>query len=196
MSNQVPTLKLVIIGDSVGKSSILFRYLRDDFNEKYTPTVFETQDVEHVVDDITVDLRIFDTSGQEEYEQIRKGAYNATDVLFIAFSIVKRDSFLNIKRLWLREQKRFMPKVKIVLLGTKCDLKEADSSLSEELKKVGIIEGKMVTEAEGKALAKKIGAVGYLETSAKTGDGVKDAFDTAVRAGLGLLEPDSSCCQS
>ena len=58
--------------------------------------------------------RIFDTSGQEEYEQIRKGAYNATDVLFIAFSIVKRDSFLNIKRLWLREQKRFMPKVKVM----------------------------------------------------------------------------------
>ena len=48
----------------------------------------------------------------------------------------------------------------------------------------------------GKALAKKIGAVGYLETSAKTGEGVKDAFDKAVRAGLGLLETDSSCCQS
>ena len=52
--------------------------------------------------------RIFDTAGQEEYKDVRTLAYPDTNVLIIAFSIVKRDSFENIKTVWMDEMKKHM----------------------------------------------------------------------------------------
>jgi len=187
------SLKLVIIGDSCGKSSILYRYINDAFNEQYTPTVFEDMEVGHVLDGKTVGLRIFDTSGQEVYDQIRKLSYNGTNVIFMAFSVVNRDSFENINKLWYPEKKKYMPRAKIILLGTKCDLKWADQSTLEDMRVANQSVGEMVSVAQGNTLAKQIGAVRYIETSALTGEGIQDAFDAAVEAGL--MEPRAGCCQ-
>ena len=58
--------------------------------------------------------RIFDTSGQEVYDQIRKLSYNGTNVIFMAFSVVNRDSFENINKLWYPEKKKYMPRAKVM----------------------------------------------------------------------------------
>ena len=64
------------------------------------------------------------------------------------------------------------------MIGTKCDLVDNEEIIMEQKKN----KETSITKEEGKALAKKIKAVGYYETSAKTGEGVKEAFEAAVRA--------------
>ena len=59
-------------------------------------------------------FRIFDTAGQEEYKDVRTLAYQDTQLLFIAFSIVKRDSFENVETEWINEMNKYMkPKPKV-----------------------------------------------------------------------------------
>ena len=53
-------------------------------------------------------FRVFDTAGQEEYKDVRTLAYPDTNVLLIAFSIVSRQSFDNVKTVWLEEMKNYM----------------------------------------------------------------------------------------
>ena len=53
-------------------------------------------------------FRVFDTAGQEEYADVRKLAYPDTNVLIIAFSIVSRSSFDNVKNVWMKEMKEYM----------------------------------------------------------------------------------------
>lgn len=67
-----------------------------------------------------------------------------------------------------------------MLVGCKVDLRE-DQTATEELSKVGILP---VKEEEGRWIAERIGACGYIECSAKTGHGVKQVFESATRASL------------
>lgn len=77
------------------------------------------------------------------------------------------------------------PDVPIILLGTKADLRD-DESMAKLLAAKGM---RMVTAEEGQARAKEIGAVRYVECSALTQEGLKDAFDEAIRASLRLPPP-------
>ena len=142
---------------------------------------------------------------------MRTLAYPDTEVLLIAFSIVKRDGFDNVKTVWIEEMKKYMrplPKTvtclsldisfvhvycKIILIGTKSDLKE-DSKALELLAKESGPEAKPVTKGEGEALAKEINAYGYYETSAKTAEGVKEVMDAAIEAVEGKEPGCSGCC--
>ena len=58
-------------------------------------------------------FRIFDTAGQEEYENVRRLAYPGTDVLIIAFNIMERGSFDNITKTWIKDKKNHMKKAKV-----------------------------------------------------------------------------------
>lgn len=72
--------------------------------------------------------------------------------------------------------KHFCPQVPVMLVGNKKDLR--DDAEMEHLGK------KIVTTEEGKAIAEKIGAVAYLECSAKSRDGLKEVFETAAKVAL------------
>ena len=58
-------------------------------------------------------LRISDTAGQEEYEHVRALAYSQTDVVFIAFSIMDRDSYANVRTVWNKEKEKFMTAARV-----------------------------------------------------------------------------------
>ncbi|XP_075430216.1 rho-related GTP-binding protein RhoA-A-like isoform X3 [Ascaphus truei] len=86
--------KLVIVGDGAcGKTCLLSVFSKDEFPEVYIPTVFESYVADIAVDDIQVELALWDTAGQEDYDQLRPLSYPRTDVILMCFSIDNPDSF-------------------------------------------------------------------------------------------------------
>ncbi|CAN8004711.1 unnamed protein product, partial [Ixodes pacificus] len=98
----------------------------------------------------------------------------------MCFSIDSPDSLENIPEKWTPEVRHFCPNVPIILVGNKKDLR-LDPHTMRELAKM---KQKPVAPEEGRAMAEKINAYGYLECSAKTKDGVREVFETATRAAL------------
>lgn len=62
----------MVVGDGeCGKTCLLIVFSRDEFPEVYVPTVFETYVADIVVDGVTVELALWDTAGQEDYDRLR-----------------------------------------------------------------------------------------------------------------------------
>jgi len=131
------------------------------------------------VDGETVQFALWDTAGQEDYEQLRPLSYPNTDVIVICFSIDNRDSFANVSLKWIPEVRHFCPRTPIVLVGTKTDLRYnpgAAYSSSSDKRPVGT--------SEGTELSRYIKAHRYVECSAKTRDGVDEVFQSAAKASM------------
>ncbi|KAM8917403.1 ras homolog family member Ca isoform 1-T1 [Spinachia spinachia] len=132
-----------------------------------------------------VELALWDTAGQEDYDRLRPLSYPDTDVILMCFSIDSPDSLENIPEKWTPEVKHFCPKVPIILVGNKRDLRN-DEPTRRELAKM---KQEPVKTEEGKDMASRICAFGYLECSAKTKDGVREVFEMATRAALQVRKP-------
>jgi Ras family protein A len=196
--------KLVIVGDGAcGKTCLLIVFSKDQFPEVYVPTVFENYVADIEVDGkqvrvpksflfldflVTngsymreqVELALWDTAGQEDYDRLRPLSYPDTDVILMCFSIDSPDSLENIPEKWTPEVKHFCPNVPIILVGNKKDLRN-DPNTIKELSKM---KQEPVKPEEGRAMAEKINAFAYLECSAKSKEGVREVFETATRAAL------------
>lgn len=80
--------KLVVIGDgSCGKTSMLISFTNGSFPAMYIPTVFENYVASIPVDDHLVELSLWDTAGQEDYDRLRPLSYPETSVILICFAI-------------------------------------------------------------------------------------------------------------
>uniref|UniRef100_A0A8C8SQR9 Ras-related protein Rab-17 n=1 Tax=Pelusios castaneus TaxID=367368 RepID=A0A8C8SQR9_9SAUR len=156
--------KVVLLGGTtVGKSSIAFRYVKNDFKESM-PTVgcsFFTQQV--CLETATVKLEIWDTAGQEQYQSICHLYYRGAKAALLVYDITRKETFARAK-LWLRElEKEFLhDEMVIILVGNKTDL--ADQ--------------REVTFEEAEEFA-KIKSLMYMETSAKSNYQVTELF-TAI----------------
>merc|ERR1711970_1664963 len=173
--------KLVIVGDGAcGKTCLLIVFSKDQFPEEYIPTVFENYVSDIEVDGQQVELVLWDTAGQEDYDRLRPLSYPDTNVILACFSVSSPDSLENIPERWLPEVKHFCPNVPIILVGCKADLRTDEKTLAElaELKQMP------VRQEEGLAMAEKIKAFKYLECSAKTREGVREVFEAATRAAI------------
>ncbi|OGM42297.1 GTP-binding protein rho2 [Aspergillus bombycis] len=155
------------------------------------PTVFENYVTDCRVDGRSVQLALWDTAGQEDYERLRPLAYSKAHVILIGFSVDTPDSLENVKHKWIEEANERCPGVPIILVGLKKDLRE-DPLAVEEMRKKSL---KFVTPKEGSDISTQIGARKYLECSSLTGEGVDDVFEAATRAALLTFEKrKSSCC--
>nr|CAB3265569.1 RhoA protein [Phallusia mammillata] len=173
--------KLVIVGDGAcGKTCLLIVFSKDQFPEVYVPTVFENYVADIEVDAKQVELALWDTAGQEDYDRLRPLSYPDTDVILMCFSIDSPDSLENIPEKWTPEVRHFCPNVPIILVGNKKDLRN-DNSTIRELSKM---KQSPVSADEGAAMAEKIGAYGYVECSARTKEGVRNVFEIATKAAL------------
>ena len=173
--------KLVIVGDGAcGKTCLLIVFSKDEFPEVYVPTVFENYVADIEVDGKTVELALWDTAGQEDYDRLRPLSYPDTDVILMCFSIDSPDSLENIPEKWTPEVKHFCPNVPIILVGNKKDLRD-DEHVKKELAKM---KQEPVKHEEGTQMCEKINGYAYLECSAKTKDGVIAVFRTATKAAL------------
>lgn len=168
--------KLVIVGSGgAGKTSLLMVYARSSFPTEYVPTVFENYVTEVIVDKKTiVDLALWDTAGQEDYDRLRPLSYPDTDVVVICYAIDDRHTFDMISQKWAPEVEHFCEGVPKILVALKADLRKGAPSLGET--------GRYVSMEEGQELAYKIGAYRFVECSAKARENVDLVFDTSIRA--------------
>jgi len=175
---QAQTAKCVVVGDgAVGKTCLLATYSRDEFPSEYVPTVFDNYETAVMMDNVCYNLNLWDTAGQEEYDKLRHLSYPETDIFVVCFSVVDPDSMANVSSRWVKELREHCPGTPILLVGTKIDLREQLSVVSE-LKSQG---KKVLSKADGDSLCQIIKAEKYVECSALTQQGVKNVFDEALR---------------
>ena len=162
---------------------MLVTYTRNAFPEDYVPTVFDNYAADCHVDDTTVNLQLWDTAGQEDYVRFRPLAYPETDVFLLTFAIDMQVSLENILNFWWNDVHTAVPNAQIILVGTKKDLRDTEP------------DKKHVTPDEAQRVAQQIGAVKYVECSAKTQEGLKEVFDEAARAYLSMSAPPAQPSQ-
>jgi Ras homolog gene family, member A len=147
-------------------------FQKGEFPEEHAPTVFDTyvQDVRIPPNNTPVQLALWDTAGQEEYDRLRPLCYPDSNVILICFSIDNYDSLENVVEKWQPEVLQYTGHLKVpyILVGTKRDLR-------------GPTRGEGVSYLEGEAIARRIGARGYIECSAQYNEGVNEVFQFAAR---------------
>ncbi|KAI8924974.1 P-loop containing nucleoside triphosphate hydrolase protein [Entophlyctis helioformis] len=185
--------KLVIVGDGTcGKTSLLMVQAGQAFPEQYVPTIFENYITKISLPNNaskSVELSLWDTAGQEDYDRLRPLSYPDTDVAVIAFAISNPDSFDNIREKWDPETKHFLPNVPRILVGCKADLRD-NPDIVNELRQKG---SKPVTAEQGVQMMHAIGASKYFECSAKTGQGISEIFVAAAKLALKQRTKISKC---
>ncbi|CDO73136.1 hypothetical protein BN946_scf185007.g191 [Trametes cinnabarina] len=167
--------KLVLLGESaVGKSSLVLRFVKDQFDDYRESTIgaaFLTQTVT-LEDQTIVKFEIWDTAGQERYKAPMY--YRNANCAVVVYDITQASSLEKAKS-WIRElQRQADPSIVIALCGNKLDLAARRQVTQEEAKKYAEEEGLM-----------------WAETSAKTGEGVSEVF-TAIAKKLPQTAPPSA----
>ncbi|MFW9873313.1 MAG: Rab family GTPase [Candidatus Thorarchaeota archaeon] len=156
--------KVIIVGPSaVGKTSLLNRFVNNEFALKYKLTIgvdFLTKTVEYQPSKF-VKLHIWDIGGQERFKFLHRSFYEGASGALITFDLTRQHTFSSMKT-WLSELRSIMKnEIPKVIIGNKTDL----------IPDIGQIIDKSVVEQ----YAKKQDC-SYIETSAKTGENVKQAF--------------------
>ncbi|CAN2389122.1 immunoglobulin transcytosis in epithelial cells mediated by polymeric immunoglobulin receptor [Pristimantis euphronides] len=172
--------KLVLLGSTdVGKTSLVLRYIRNVFRETISTAgcAFFTHTV--CLQDRNLDLEIWDTAGQEKYHSVCHLYYRGASVALLVYDITSKESFRRAQ-FWLRELYKyaFNGEMVIALVGNKSDLRNDREVLRENAQDFA---------AQNQLL--------FMETSAKTGDGVKEVFE-AVASKLLTLEKENEDSQN
>ena len=154
---------VMIIGDDkVGKTSILKKFGNINEEEESKFTRVENYNKEFKYKDEIYLFRLWDTVSKDKFNSISKAFYQKADCIILICAINDRESFLNINK-WVDNIKNNieLEHIEMILIGNKCDL--------EDERQVGLDE--IVKKGEDFKIES-------FETSAKTGEGVGDAFET------------------
>mmetsp|Transcript_25147 Transcript_25147/g.63808 ORF Transcript_25147/g.63808 Transcript_25147/m.63808 type:complete len:212 (-) Transcript_25147:559-1194(-) len=163
--------KLVFLGDqSVGKTSIITRFMYDKFDNTYQATIgIDFLSKTMYLEDRTVRLQLWDTAGQERFRSLIPSYIRDSSVAVVVYDCTNRQSFLNTAR-WIQEVRTERGSdVIIFLVGNKTDL----------------VDKRQVSIEEGDAKARELN-VNFIETSAKAGLNIKALFRKIAAALPGM----------
>lgn len=157
--------KVVLIGDSgVGKSNLLSRFTRNEFNLETKSTIgveFATRSIQ--TEGKTIKAQIWDTAGQERYRAITSAYYRGAVGALLVYDISKHATYKNVER-WLAELRENADRnIVIMLVGNKSDLRHLREVPTEEAKEF----------AEKNKLS-------FIETSALDSSNVELAFQNIL----------------
>jgi small GTP-binding protein len=161
-------LKVLLTGAAaVGKTSLVQRFIKNRFQANYKLTVgvdILTKDVEFRPGEIAT-LSIWDIGGQQRFEFIRSTFYKGAAGTLLVFDLTREQTYTEIRK-WFTEIRQFAGDIPFVLIGNKADLMED----------VGVV----IDRDEARSFAENEGSI-YIETSAKTGINVDEAFTELTR---------------
>ena len=166
--NYDKSCQILLIGDSlVGKTCLIQRYVNGTFKDDYITTVgLDYYKKQEMINNLNVSVKLWDTAGQERFKALTPSFFRNAEGVVIAYDVTNSESFDNLK-FWISsiktnlfEKNIFIP---IIIIGNKIDL--------EDMRDIS----KDVASAFAKENNFK-----YFETSAKTGEGVDEAFRDLV----------------
>lgn len=163
------TFKITVIGDGeVGKTSLIKKFTKGSFKEDYIKTIgAQFSKYKKKIDKDEINLFFWDVAGQDEFHFLRPSFFKESKAAIIVFSLEKnelgRESFKHITN-WHDDIKQFCGNIPVLVFGNKVDLVDEES-----LNKANILK-----------LVNKRKFLGYYRTSAKTGEGVIEAFQAII----------------
>lgn len=192
------SVKLVLLGEAaVGKSSLVLRFVNNDFQENKEPTIgaaFLTQKIS--LPNRIIKFEIWDTAGQERFASLAPMYYRNAQAALVVYDLTKPTSLIKAKH-WVAElQRQASPGIVIALVGNKLDLCSESSSTEEEPAPepadtdadgegadadVDTGDARKIPTREAKAYAEDESLL-FFETSAKTGSNVADVFTAIANA--------------
>ena len=120
------SIKIILLGDvSVGKTAIINRYIDGKFDDNYSCTINVQSRKKKISfnQDISIEMSIWDTCGEEKFRAITRQYYRESNGILLVFDLNRNKTFLNLTK-WMKEIKEVAPKdVLIALIGNKVDLK-------------------------------------------------------------------------
>ena len=172
--SQQSTFKIILVGDSsVGKTCIVNRASRNVFSDIYVPSIgVDFSLLTEEIDDIDIDLRIYDTAGQERYHSLSEIYYQNADAVLVVYSIDQRASFDSIDR-WVDSILKNNAEALIFLVANKSDLYQLpDSEVNSD---------ELLTEQDGEQKAGSLN-VPFHVVSAKDGSNIHELFQTVAKS--------------
>ena len=154
-------IQLIMIGESgVGKTSLIKRYTNNIFNSSHLETIgIEFYNKEERINDQIIQIKIWDTAGQEIFHSLTKNFYRKADGIIIVYDITNLDSFEKIQD-WVKsvyENTDSYKEIQMIIVGNKIDLEEDRAVSKEEGLKIG-----------------NYFDIDFFEASAKNADGVRN----------------------
>ncbi|XP_040065926.1 ras-like GTP-binding protein rhoA isoform X1 [Ixodes scapularis] len=181
----LPELRLVVVGDSqCGKTGLLSTFVYDLFPTTHVATTLDNHATLIKWRRQMVRLSLWDTAGSSEYDSLRPLAYPQASAVLVCFALDDRDSLINVEQKWVPEVRRRLPRVPIVLVGNKRDLREHRAPSYQ----LNPCRGPLITTLQGKMIAEHIRASAYVECSAIMQQGLDQVLEAAVTAAIGTTE--------
>ena len=161
ISRYKATFKILLLGDGgVGKTAVVRRFVHNKFESSYLMTIgMEPYTRYETINGVSICYSLWDIAGQDKFKTMRKIFFQGSNGTILVFDLTRRESFENVEN-WFLESKKEAQDQMIILVGNKNDL-------SDQI---------VVSSEEANQKAKELGCIGYLETSALTGERVEEAF--------------------
>ena len=169
---EIISIKITMIGDAgVGKTSIVARYIENDFNPESKSTIGANYSKSELIfNNHKVILDIWDTAGQEKFRSMGRHFYKNSNIIVMVYDVTKIDTFEDIKNYWYDDVKENGEKYKVLgLVGNKIDLYDVEG--------VDEIDEKIIKEFTDKISNDKENKLICMNVSCKTGVNIKNLFD-------------------
>ena len=161
MSVKLFPYKMVLFGnEAVGKTSLVERFVNNRFEEDYLSTIgYNVFEKRIAYLNFEISLMIYDVAGQEKFSELRKKYAEGANTAFLIYDITDLTSFTNVMK-WKTELNEIAGNIPFMIIGNKLDLQAR----------------RQVPSGDAVKMSSALGALSSFETSAKTGEGVEDAF--------------------